>query len=502
MTTDSVTTDSVTTNSVTTNSVTRHRWWALGILALAQLTDVMDVTIINIALPRAQADLGFSDLQRQWIVTAYALSFGALLLTGGRLADRFGARRTLLVGLVGFAAASVVGGLAQNFTVLVTGRAFQGASGALLAPAVLSLLNQIFTKPAERRRAFAVFGAVTGAGGAVGLVLGGVLTEHLNWRWGMYVNVPIVAVVLIASVFLLRSTKPSDPVPVNLSSAVVAAVGLGLLVYGFDHAGSAGWGDAGALTLIGAGVVATTLFVLIQARSSAPLLPLRIVADRKRGAALVAVALTPVAMFSMFLFIVYYLQQVLGFSPLQSGVSFLPLLGGVVVGAVTASAKPFTRIPAAAAFAAAALVGAFGLAWLTLLPDYGRYWPHIGPGLIIAGLGVGVILALATNMATAGVAERDTGVASALVSALPQIGGALGVALLNAIAAETTTSRLHAIDRPTQQDVLSATVSGFTNAFFTGAMILVAVGIIAAFLLLRTKKAEDAPVLATATKEG
>ncbi|WP_051792715.1 MFS transporter [Amycolatopsis jejuensis] len=482
--------------------MTRYRWWALGILALAQLTDVMDVTIINIALPRAQADLGFSDLQRQWIVTAYALAFGALLLTGGRLADRFGARRALLAGLVGFAVASAVGGLAPNFTVLVTARAFQGASGALLAPAVLSLLNHIFTEPAERRRAFAVFGGVTGAGGAVGLVLGGVLTEHLNWRWGMYVNVPIVVVVLVACLFLLRSTKPSDPVPVNLPSAVVAAAGLGLLVYGFDHAGSAGWGDPATLTLIGAGVVATALFVLMQARSSAPLLPLRIVADRKRGAALVAVALTPVAMFSMFLFIVYYLQQILGFSPLQSGMAFLPLLGGVVVGAVTASAKPFTRIPAAAAFVGAALVGAFGIAWLTALPDSGRYWPHIGPGLIIAGLGVGVILALAINLATAGVAERDTGVASALVNALQQIGGALGVALLNAIAAQTTTSRLHAVARPTQQDVLSATVSGFTSAFFTGTVILVAAGVIAAFLLPRTKKPADTPVPVTTAKEG
>lgn len=477
-------------------------WLVLAVLALAQLMDVMDTTIVNIALPSAQADLGFSDVGRQWVVTAYALSFGALLLTGGRLADRFGAKRTLQIGLVGFALASGIGGTAQTFGVLITTRAFQGASGALLAPAALSLLSMTFTEPERRRRAFALFGGISGAGAAFGLLAGGLLTEHLSWRWGMYVNVPIAIVALVSAGVLIEPRPPLHRPRLDLPSALLAAAGLGALVYGFDHAASDGWADAGTIGLLGGAVALLVVFVVVQARVAEPLLPLRIPASRTRGGALVVVGMMPVATFAVFLFLVYYLQQVLDFSPVQSGAAFLPLLAGIAVGTALASSGAAARLQPRVVLLAGMVLGAAGLLMLSRLTASSAYAADIVPALVVIGLSVGPIFALGIDLATAGVSEQDSGVAAALVNALQQIGGALGIAVLNAVAASTITHRLTTAGTPTAADVVDASIAGYAQAFRVGAVILVTAGVVAALVLptvrRRTASGAEPPLVEAA----
>src|SRR5215467_6644885 len=274
-----------------------RRWWVLGVVGLAQLMVVLDATIVNIALPSAQRALGFSNADRQWVVTAYSLAFGGLLLLGGRLSDLLGRRRMLIIGLVGFAAASALGGAATSFAVLVIGRGLQGAFGALLAPAALSTLTVTFSDPAERGKAFGVYGAIAGGGGAVGLLLGGVLTEYLSWRWCLYVNV-ILAVVAVAGAVRLLASYPRDPdVRIDWLGTVLVAAGLVSVVYGLSEADTAGWGAPATLVLLAAGLVLLVAFVLVELRVEHPLLPLRIVLNRFRGGAYLAIGLSAIGVF-------------------------------------------------------------------------------------------------------------------------------------------------------------------------------------------------------------
>src|ERR1700758_491428 len=288
-----------------------RRWWVLGVVGLAQLMVVLDATIVNIALPSAQRALGFSNTDRQWVVTAYALAFGGLLLLGGRLSDLVGRRRMLIIGLIGFAAASALGGAATSFAVLVIGRGAQGAFGALLAPAALSTLTVTFTNPAERGRAFGVYGAIAGAGGAVGLLLGGVLTEYLSWRWCLYVNVILAAVAVAGAVRLLAS-YPRDPdVHIDPAGTILVVAGLVSLVYGLSEAETKGWGAPITIALLVAGVVLLAVFVLVERRVPHPLLPLRLVLDRFRGGSYLAIGLSAIGLFGVFLFLTSYLQLIL-----------------------------------------------------------------------------------------------------------------------------------------------------------------------------------------------
>jgi EmrB/QacA subfamily drug resistance transporter len=302
-----------------------RRWLILGVIGIAQLLVVLDVTIVNIALPSAQRDLAFSDDQRQWVITAYALAFGSLLLVGGRLADLFGRKWTFIAGLLGFAGASAIGGAAQSFGLLVGARALQGTFAAVLAPSALSLLAVTFTDPSERGKAFGIFGAIAGAGGAFGLLLGGALTEFLDWRWCLYVSILFAVPAAIGGLRLLHSVPSGARPRIDVPGTLAATSGLFSLVYGLAHAETDGWGDPTTVAFLVASAVLLLTFVVIELRASDPLLPLRVVADRNRGASYLGIAMLFAGMFGVFLFLTFYLQRTKGMSALETGFAFMPM---------------------------------------------------------------------------------------------------------------------------------------------------------------------------------
>jgi len=459
-----------------------RRWWTLAALGLAQLMVVLDATIVNIALPSAQADLGFDDADRQWVVTAYALAFGGLLLLGGRLADLFGRRRTLIIGLIGFALASALGGAATGFGTLVAARAIQGAFGALLAPSALSLLTITFSDPKERGKAFGIFGAIAGAGAAIGLLLGGVLTEYLSWRWCLYVNIPIAVLAGAGAVMFVRKVAPATGVHLDIPGVITAVLGLGGLVYAFARAETDGWGDPVTVTLIAVSVLLLAVFVLLQARVAHPLLPLRVVLDRRRGGAYLAITLAAIGMFAVFLFLTYYLQQTKGFSPLTSGVAFLPFVAGIVTSSTLIVPRLLPRIGPRFIIAGGQLLGMVGLLYLSRLEATSSYLGHVLPALFVMGLGMGLIFASCFNTATSGTQPSDAGVASALVNTGQQVGGALGTALLNTIAATVTASYIGA-HQGSASVLADAAVAGETTAFLVSAGVFLAGAVISLLVL-------------------
>ncbi|EHN09393.1 putative transmembrane efflux protein [Patulibacter medicamentivorans] len=460
-----------------------RRWLILAVIGIAQLMVVLDATIVNIALPSAQHDLGFSDDSRQWVVTAYALAFGSLLLLGGRLGDLIGRKRIFIVGLLGFALASAVGGAAGSFGVLVAARAAQGLFGALLAPAALGLLSTTFTDPDERGKAFGVFGAIAGSGAAIGMLLGGVLTEWLSWRWSLYVNLLFAVPAAIAAFRLLHEQTPAERPRLDIPGTVAASAGLFSLVYGFSHAETDGWGNGGTIAFLAAGVALLAGFVLIELRSKHPLLPMRVVLDRSRGASYLAFGLASVAMFGVFLFLTYYLQQTLGFSPIETGLAFLPISAAIMVTATTVSTKVFPRTGARPLVPTGMLLGAAGMIYFTGLGTDSSYAAHVLPGLLVMGVGMGLIFAPAMATATLGVDRSDAGVASAMVNTAQQVGGSVGTALLSTLAASATTSFAEGRAR-TPQVMAEAAVHGYTTAFWWSAGIFL-VGAIVTGTLLR-----------------
>jgi EmrB/QacA subfamily drug resistance transporter len=461
-----------------------RRWWILVVIGIAQLMVVLDATIVNIALPSAQQALHFSDDARQWVVTAYALAFGSLLLLGGRIGDLFGRKTTFVAGLIGFAVASALGGAAQSFGVLVAARALQGAFGALLAPAALSLLSTTFASPGERGKAFGIYGAIAGGGGAVGLLLGGVLTEYLTWRWSLYVNLAFAVPAALAALSLLRNQVPATRPPIDLPGTLTASAGLFALVYGFAHAETGGWGSPTTLAFLGAGVALLAAFAAIQGRVAHPLLPLRVVLDRNRGGSYLAVGVVGAGMFGVFLFLTYYLQQTRGFSPIQTGFAFLPMIGAVMVVATTATAVLLPRVGPRPLATIGMLLSAGGMVLLTQLGVDSSYATHVLPALVIAGAGLGLVMAPAMNTATLGVDAADAGVASATVNTMQQIGGSLGTALLSTLSSSAATSYL-AGKQPSQAVLAHAAVHGYTTAFWWAAGIF-AVGAIVCGALLRS----------------
>ncbi|MGY4959704.1 MFS transporter [Streptomyces sp. 900105245] len=475
-----------------------RRWWILAVIAIAQLMVVLDATIVNIALPSAQSDLGFSDGSRQWIVTAYALAFASLLLLGGRIADLFGRKPAFLVGVVGFALASALGGAANGFTMLVVARALQGAFGALLAPAALSLLNTTFTDARERARAFSVYGAIAGAGGAVGLLLGGVLTDALDWRWTLYVNVAIAVVAFAGGWILLGNHRDAAGAKLDVPGTVLVASGLFSLVYGFSNAESHDWGSPLTWGFLIAGGLLLTAFAWWQTRAAHPLLPLRILLDRDRAASFLAVLITGAGMFGVFLFLTYYLQLNLGFSPTKTGVAFLPMVGALMVAAQLGTTVLVPRLGPKAVIPLGFAVATAGMAWLTGIGVGSHYVSAVLPQLVVIGVGLGLVMPPAMQLATGGVAAEDAGVASATVNAMQQVGGSIGTALLNTLAASAATDYLTGRDATSELVRARATIESYTTAFWWSA-VLFGAGAVIAFLLYRRgvpkQDANAAPVV-------
>ncbi|MFD5537448.1 MFS transporter [Streptomyces sp. NPDC127079] len=476
----------------------RHRWWILAVIGVAQLMVVLDGTIVNIALPSAQKDLGFSDGDRQWVVTAYALAFGSLLLLGGRIADLFGRKMTFLVGLVGFAGASALGGAATGFEMLIVARAAQGLFGALLAPAALSLLTTTFTDARERAKAFGVYGAIAGAGGAIGLLLGGVLTEHLNWRWTLYVNLAFAAVAFVGGVLLLQRTTRDKTTTLDIPGAVLVGGGLFCIVYGFANAESHDWSSPQTWGFLVAGAVLLTVFTWWQTRSTHPLLPLRVLLDRNRGASFLSVLITGVGMFGVFLFLTYYLQQSLGYTPIKTGLAFLPMVAGLMVASTLASTALIPRfgpkpvVPLGMGLSAAAMV------WLTGLDLSSSYATDILPPLVLAGFGLGLVMAPAMSLATAGVAAEDSGAASAAVNTMQQVGGSLGTALLNTLFASSVTNYLDGRNPKDPAVLAQASLHGYSTAYWWSAVFFVTGFVISVLLYRRGAPVQDpdaAPVV-------
>ncbi|MFD5268929.1 MFS transporter [Streptomyces sp. NPDC058335] len=475
----------------------RHRWWILAIIGLAQLMVVLDATIVNIALPSAQADLGFSDGNRTWIVTAYSLAFGSLLLLGGRIADLFGRKPAFLVGVSGFAVASAVAGAATSFEMLVAGRALQGLFGALLAPAALSLLTTTFTDPKERARAFGIFGAVAGSGAAVGLLLGGVLTEYMNWRWTLYVNLFIAAFAIVGGFLLLQRTARDRGSKLDIPGTVLVTSGLFGIVYGFSNAESHDWSSPLSWGFLTVGALLLTVFTWWQTRASHPLLPMRVLLDRNRGASFTAMLISSAGMFGVFLFLTYYLQLSLGFSAVRTGLAFLPMVGALMVSATLSTSVLIPRIGPKIVVPLGMVLGAVGMIWLTDLGLDSTYAAHVLPPLLVTGLGIGLIMAPAMSLATSGVATEDAGVASASVNTMQQIGGSIGTPLLNTLAAGAATSYLVG-KNPTDKLVQAqAALESYSTAYWWSAGFFAVGALLTAVLYRRGVPAVDADAAPT-----
>jgi len=476
------------------------RWATLALLGVAQLMVVLDSTIVNIALPSAQRSLGFSTDSRQWVVTAYALAFGSLLLLGGKLGDLFGRKWTFVAGLIGFAAASAIGGLAQSFGMLIGARALQGAFGALLAPSALSLLTVTFADSPDRAKAFGIFGAIAGGGASVGLVLGGVLTQALSWRWCLYVNTLIALPTVLVALRLLQNHPPEGRPRIDIPGVLLAGGGLFALVYGFSNAETHSWTTPLTIVALAASVVLLAAFVAVERGKGDPLLPLHIVTDRARGGAYLSILLAGAGVFAVFLFLTYYMQENLGFSPVKTGLSFLPMTAVLVVTSTTVQTKVLYRTGAKPLVAVGMTLGLIAMLLLTRLSPGASYTSHVLPPLLIIGLGMGCIFAPAFSTATLGIDGSEAGVASAMVNTSQQVGGSVGTALLSTIfasaAAAYATSHIGAPGL-----TAAAAIHGYTVAFKWAAGIF-ALGLILALLILPSKAKSSALAPKIAVDDG
>jgi EmrB/QacA subfamily drug resistance transporter len=460
-----------------------RRWTALIFIALAQLMVALDATIVSIALPSAQAALHASDADRQWVITAYTLAFGGLLLLGGRIADRIGRKRTFLIGLLGFAVASTLGGLAPDFGVLVAARAVQGAFAALLTPTALSLLAVTFTEPRERATAFAVYGSIAGSGAAIGLLLGGALTQYFEWRWCLFVNIPIAFIAAAGGrAFLPSPPRSASAARFDIPGVALAAAALVALVYGCTQAVSLGWGATVVVALLLSSAALAVAFVVREMLTKTPLLPLRIILDRNRGGAALTVLFAIAGLFGAFLFITYYLQVVLRYTPLEAGLAFLPIAVASQLGSWLIARRLMSRVPPRMLIAPGLLVAAAGMAWLTQLQVSSDYLIHVLPAEMLLGFGISSAMVPAFSTATLGVDQREAGVAAATVNAAQQVGASIGTAVLNTIAASATVAFVTVHSSAVVHGAL-ALVHGYAVAAAWAAGMLVA-GAVAAALLM------------------
>jgi EmrB/QacA subfamily drug resistance transporter len=466
------------------------RFRALAVIAVAQLMVVLDASVVIIALPAAQRSLHISVANRQWMLTAYTLSFAGLLLLGGRIADYLGRKRMFIVALIGFAASSALGGLAPNSAMLFGARALQGAFAAIMAPAALSLLTVAFTEPKERARAFGVYGGIAGGGAAIGLILGGALTQYASWRWTLLINVPIA----IAAAFAAWRVTTESRSPVrhgyDIPGALTVTGGLLTLVYAFTKAGSDGWGSSTTLTFFGLSLVFLTAFVLIERRATHPLLPLHIVLERNRGGSFLASLLVGIALLGTFLSLTFYFQGVLHYSAMKSGFAFVPFSVGIIGGATLAS-RLLPRFGPRAVVTTGLTLGAIGLAMFSFISVHSSYISHVFPAELIVSLGMGLSFVVLSSTALLGVEQEDAGVASALVNATQQTGGSLGAALINTIAATATASYLATHGSSAVAQATGA-VHGYTTAFTFSAIVLAVAAVIGFTLIRASKHAEDA----------
>jgi len=461
-----------------------RRWWILAVLGVAQLMVILDNTIVNIALPTAQHALRFSNADRQWVVTGYSLAFGSLLLLGGRIGDIIGRKRALLIGLVGFAFASALGGASVNFTMLVCARTIQGAFGALLAPSVLALLTTTFTNPAERGKAFAIYGGIAGAGGAMGLLLGGILTSYASWRWTLFVNLVFAAVAGIGALLWLKNDKAADRDPVDIPGLLLVTGGLFSLVYGLSHAETTAWRDHFTIGFLALGVVLLAVFAFFETRVDFPLLPPRVVRNRTRGGSMLAMLFASIGIFGVFLFLTYYMQGTLGFSPVKTGVAFLPMVAALAGTAQVSNRVLLPKIGPKIMVPIGLLLDAAAMYMLHRVGLNSSYVTHVLPYLVVLGTGFGLSLAPSFSTGTLGLRPHDAGVGSATLNTSQQVGGSIGTALLNTLAAGAAAAFLVG-KAASPANLRSAALHSYTTAFLWSSLIFVAGAVIAGLVLER-----------------
>jgi len=464
-----------------------RRWLVLAVICAGVLMIVLDTTVMNLALPSAQHALGFTNADRQWIVTAYSLSFGSLLLFCGRLADLIGRKVTFLAGLAGFAAASAIGGASDSFTMLVTARACQGVFAALLAPSALSLLTTTFTNPKERGKAFGVYGTVAASGSAIGLLLGGALTSYASWRWCLYINLVFAGIAIPAGALLLGRQPRTTGARLDVPGVVAVSGGMFCLVYGFSNAATHGWHARSTWSFLAAAAVLLIVFAAWQTRAAHPLLPPRVILDRNRGGAYLTSFINGAGIFGIFLFLIYYMQLSLGYSAVRSGLAMLPLVAVIGVVANVGNIKLMPRFGPKPLITVGLLLNAAGMAWLTRIGVHSGYASALLGPLMVTGVGMGFIFGAAANTGTFGVAPRDAGIASASANTGQQLGGSIGTALLNTIAAGATASYLasHLHGRATPQLIHLAALHGYTTVFWWCAGLFAAGAVICGALLRR-----------------
>ncbi|HUN34124.1 MAG TPA: MFS transporter [Trebonia sp.] len=492
---------------MTTTTLARRRWLILGTVGLAQLMVVLDATVVTIALPSAQRALGFSTVDRQWVVTAYALAFGSLLLFGGRLGDVIGRKITFLAGALGFAAASAVGGAATSFGMLVAARATQGAFGALLAPAALSILSTTFSDPKERGKAFGVYGAIAGAGGAVGLLLGGALTEYLSWRWCLYINLFFAGLAIAGGAVLLQRQPRRQGARLDYPGVLLVSGGVFCLVYGFANAALHSWGTPSTYGFLAVGAILLIGFAAWQGRTDHPLLPPRVVLDRNRGAAYLGILIIGAGMFGVFLFLTYYMQEILGYSPVVNGLAFLPMVFCIAIAANISNIVLLPRIGPKPIVIAGTLLLAGAQLWLTRVGLHSSYAEFILGPIMVTGLGMGLMFSTCMNTGTFGVAPQDAGVASASVNTGQQLGGSIGTSLLNSIAVSAAASYIAVHARsfhgPAVALQAAAAVHSYTTVFWWGVGIFLSGTVLCGGLMRRgplySKQGSPSPEAEAAT---
>jgi EmrB/QacA subfamily drug resistance transporter len=477
-------------------------WLVLVLVCLAQFMVILDATIVNVALPSIQADLDMSESGLQWVVNAYALLFGGFLLLGGRAGDLIGRKRIFLAGLVVFTGASLLCALSGSETVLILARGLQGLGAALVSPAALSIVTTTFAEGAERAKALGVWAAIAVGGGAVGLVLGGLLVETLSWPWIFFVNVPVgIAAFLVSLRYVPESKDEHVHKSFDLAGAVSVTAGLIALVYGIVRSAESGWGSGEVLGFLALAAVLLVAFVLTERRSPEPLVRLSIFAVKTVRAGNVAMFVVAAGLFAMFFFNTLYVQRVLGFSPLEAGLAFVPFTAGVIIGAGL-SQKLIPALGAREVPLVGALLGAAGLLLFLRLTTDSSYVTDLLPGIMLTSIGMGLVFVPITLIATSGVAADDAGLASGLFNTSQQIGGALGLAVLTTLSTNRAENELASLGRqPTQADTAEALVSGFHLTWLLSALLLAAGGLLL-FALLRRRdvvavaEGEAAPVVA------
>jgi EmrB/QacA subfamily drug resistance transporter len=464
----------------------RRKWLALALLSAVQFMVVLDIAIVNVALPSIKIDLGFSQENLQWVISAYALVFGGFLLLGGRAADLLGRRRLFLVGVVVFTLASLLAGLAWSETSLIAARAVQGLGAAIISPAALSILSTTFTEGRERNIALGVWGAVGGFGAAAGVLLGGVLTEALSWSWIFFVNVPVGVTAFLLAPRLLGESRDASVKTFDVPGGVLVTGGLSSLVYAITQTGQYGWTSGRTLGVFAASLVLLVGFVLWERRHAEPLMRFGILRTKTVAGANVGGLILGTATFSMFLMLTLYMQQVLGYSPMKTGVAYLAVAGSAILWSAVA-AQLVTRVGVKPVLVAGMTALTGGLVYFTQVAVHGSYLGDLLPGFLLVGVGLGFSFVPISIAALAGVRTAEAGLASGLFNTSQQIGGALGIAALSTIATSRTSDAIAA-----GSALPSALVHGFTGAFIVGVGIA-AVGIVAALTLIRRDELEQAP---------